>query len=75
MVTVIKIKNDLLIRLIYDCINRYSSIKLIILLSRYTFVDRMKEIFLVLKLLYLVDEISMKFCKKSFIDRYTKYRF
>lgn len=75
MVTVIKIKNDLLIRLIYDCINRYSSTKLIILLSRYTFVDRMKEIFLVLKLLYLVDEISMKFCKKSFIDRYTKYRF
>lgn len=74
MVTVIKIKNDLLIRLIYDCINRYST-KLIILLSRYTFVDRMKEIFLVLKLLYLVDEISMKFCKKSFIDRYTKYRF
>lgn len=75
MVTVIKIKNDLLIRLIYDCINRYSSTKLIILLSRYTFVDRMKEIFLVLKLLYLVDEISMKFYKKSFIDRYTKYRF
>lgn len=75
MVTVIKIKNDLLIRLIYDCINRYSSTKLIILLSRYTFVDRMKEIFLVLKLLYLVDEISMKFCKKSFIDRNTKYRF
>lgn len=74
MVTVIKIKNDLLIRLIYDCINRYST-KLIILLSRYTFVDRMKEIFLVLKLLYLVDEISMKFYKKSFIDRYTKYRF
>lgn len=50
-------------------VNRYSPVKSTILLSRYTFIDRMKEIFSQFRMFFILLHISMKFSKESFIDR------